>query len=352
MAARTRRTQNQRLGIRRQPIWVLLTIPVGVCHSACHHAPHDTPHARHPPRAAEASAPEPPPWIRRERLSSNSLCGLGIAGAGFGPDSPYPKALSRARAVRNLAGLIRTAAEEAIVDKTTTWGGDQIETARRLTVDDDLIARVDSLAKTATWLDVRGVGPFGQKGFTYAHACIDTNQAGIAFAIDPKTFGRRFSGAPPQPDDAPPTWLRKAGRQPGGRLCAVGFSPPAFFSDATFLRVVDDVRAQLAEVIATRVASYHEERTQGDAQLVQQMTVAMTQAVARGVVVTDYWYDPRGLGPQGQKNAIYGWGCVYPSRILAESFATLQRPGPTSAPASGEAEDDQLAQPEKELRRD
>jgi hypothetical protein len=54
------------------------------------------------------------------------------------------------------------------------------------------------------------------------------------------------------------------------------------------------------------------------------MTLATTEAMARGVVVTHYWYDRDGAGPYGKRDTTYGWGCVYPVDVLNKSFAAVE----------------------------
>ena len=107
-----------------------------------------------------------------------------------------------------------------------------------------------------------------------------------------------------------PAWLNYEGTQPGGRLCAIGFSKPAFYAEQTFGNVVDDVRAQLAQIIATLVSEYQVD-IQGAVQFNEIMTVASSRGVSEGVVVTHYWFDAEGAGPHGPKGSNLRLGLYY-----------------------------------------
>ena len=83
---------------------LLLSVVVG-CASA------DLP----PPQAISSLEANPAPdWIWTLEYSETEICGLGIAGPGF-PGSPYPQENATERAVRNLAGSIETAVQEALI---------------------------------------------------------------------------------------------------------------------------------------------------------------------------------------------------------------------------------------------
>jgi hypothetical protein len=61
------------------------------------------------------SNPTPmPDWMTNWTYSAERICGIGMAGPGF-PGSPYPEEQARDRAIRNLAGSIETAVQEAII---------------------------------------------------------------------------------------------------------------------------------------------------------------------------------------------------------------------------------------------
>ncbi|MBC7792939.1 MAG: hypothetical protein H7Z43_04475, partial [Clostridia bacterium] len=62
---------------------------------------------------------------------------------------------------------------------------------------------------------------------------------------------------------------------------------------------------------------------------IQSMTVSSNQALAKGVVVTQFWYDVRGKGPREVKRSTYGFGCVYPMDIVASSLAGAALPAQT-----------------------
>lgn len=266
-----------------------------------------------------------PAWAYTVHVSADKLCGLGVAGASFSEESPYPKQISRERAVRNLAGILGTQVQEAIIDQATLTR-QTVQFARVLHVDEELIAHVDQLAETEYWLDKAGQGPFNQGGFMYALACIDVNKASVALKLDRAML--RSEHASSVDPSAVPAWIASTGKQAGGRLCAVGYSLPAFHPEKTFERVVEDVRGQLAEVIETLVSSYYEELTTGRGQAAEMMTVATTQAVAKGVMVTHFWYDPDGIGPNRQTRSTYGWGCVYPMDVMRASFQAVEEKAP------------------------
>jgi hypothetical protein len=284
-----------------------------------------------------------PDWVAGGGPAGDTLCGMGVAGAGFDADSPYPKELSRSRALSNLAGILGTQVQEAIIDNQESNGGNDVQLARVLHVDDALLDQVGQVAKTAYWLDADGSGPYGQKGFTYANACMSAEDAQGAFKLDPaalKDTGKTTRETP----DSQPRWLGWSGKQPGGRLCAIGYSEPTFFADKTFDAVVDDVRGQLALVVQTLVSSYYEELSNGSTDLAQQMTVASTDALSKGVIVTHYWHDLEGIGPYHHKHTTYGWGCVYPVDVLKTTLAKTQDKLPEDAQKKIEAVKTRAAQ--------
>ncbi len=265
-----------------------------------------------------------PGWVTSVAMQSEKLCGIGVAGAGYDANSPYPKELSAQRAARNLAGALETIVQEAIVDRAT-HRGQSVELARALHVDEALIEQIRAMATTEHWLDVAGAGPYAQKSFTYAYACIDAKVAASSFKIDPKMM--KAGARPPavnRPDKVP-KWLKRTGKQPGGRLCAVGFSLPTFHPDKTFEVVVEDIRGQLAHVLETLVSSYTEELTTKGYQLYEQMTVASTQAISKGAIVTDFWYDRDGKGPNHHKRSTYGWGCIYPVDVMLKAVESVEQ---------------------------
>ncbi len=276
--------------------------------------------AAHNPSASEISGA--PAWLAGARFNETELCGYGVAGAAYNKNSPYPKKMSEERAVQNLAGAIETKVQEAIIDKSSN-AGTHVRMERLLTVDDALLEKVAQMVKTEFFRDAAGVGPFAAKNFTYAHSCIKVSAAAEAFAIDPDLLRNGDKSTRISPKDIPP-WIRKGGKQSGGRLCAVGFTLPMFHPDKTFLGVVEDIRAQLAKVIQTFVSSYSEDFSDERGNSVMAMTVATTDAVSKGAVVTHYWYDRDGIGPSGTKRSTYGYGCVYPVQIIAQSSAKIE----------------------------
>jgi uncharacterized protein YbjQ (UPF0145 family) len=278
---------------------------------------------RTPPKVAEPATGSLPAWVTHVELSNDKICGVGIAGAGFDEFSPYPKQLAQERAIRNVAGIFGTSVEEAIIDRQTnnTVG---VEMARTLQIDDDLIEKIGELAEMEYWLDKGGDGPFAQKNFMYGHACVEAAKAASSLKIDPKVLAKQHKSNAVCPTEVP-RWINRFGRRKDGRLCAVGFSMPMFHPDKSFDSVVEDVREQLATVIETLVSSYSEELATSRDTAVEMMTVATTQALAKGVVVTDYWYDRDGRGPHKQERSTYGWGCVYPMDILKQSVQAIEK---------------------------
>jgi hypothetical protein len=271
-----------------------------------------------------------PTWVKHVDVEDGQLCGVGVAGAAFDEYSPYPKEMSTDRAAKNLAGVIETNVQEAIVDKATT-SSQSIDMERALMVDDDLVQQVKDMAKTDFWLDADGVGPFRQKSFTYAHSCVDSKMAANTLKVDPKaiagsakTKSKKGTTAPFAPTQQP-DWIGKTGTQPGNRLCAVGFSLPTFHAENTFEVVIEDIRAQLAEVLQTLVSSYSEDLSTETTTIVEMMTVASTQAISKGAVVTDFWYDEHGIGPYSKRRTTYGWGCVYPIEVMKKTVQSLEK---------------------------
>ena len=272
-----------------------------------------------------APAPKPddpsmPNWVRSMKGDDAHLCGLGISGAGF-ENSPYPKMNARERAVQNLAGIIGTQVEEAMIDDAT-MAGDDVQYARVVHVDEELVAQVDGAAEVEYWTDEAGKGPYGEKGFVYGWACIPKDKAAATFQVSAKAFdGKRPQEPAVSSPDNVPKWITKAGKRKDGRYCAVGYSQPTFQAEMTFANVVEDVRAQLATTVSSLVSNYFEELSNTHAQAIQSMTVSSNQAVAKGVVVTRFWYDAKGIGPQRRKRSTYGYGCAYPLEIVAASLA-------------------------------
>ncbi|MEL6340049.1 MAG: hypothetical protein AAFQ65_09080 [Myxococcota bacterium] len=269
----------------------------------------------------------PPAWVVQLEFAGGELCGLGVAGAGFYEDSPYPKRLSRERAVRNLAGILGTQIQEAIIDESSSRVT-SVRLARLITVDDALIAKIDDSAEVDYWLDRAGSGPFAQKGFTYAKACLDAHTAATLLDVSDEVLEVAAASNARVDPYRVPDWIDRRGKQPGGRLCTVGFSMPMFHPDKTFGAVVEDVRVKLAQVIRTLVSNYYEELTINDHTYQEMITVASTEAVSNGVIVTDYWYDQDGIGPFSRRRSTYGWGCIYPVDVLAVAFEAVEEAAP------------------------
>lgn len=273
------------------------------------------------PAPKVVGTPTPVPhWISDWQYSPERICGLGMAGPGF-PGSPYPADAARSRALRNLAGSIETAVQEAMIAMQRE-SGSHVTLVRHFEIDDALLQHVSERAAVDFWQDALGEGPFLQPGFTYSRACLDAVPGLEDTALD--AMVERALREQTTPDLAPlPKWLTYKGTQPGGKLCAVGFSPPAFYAEQTFQNVVGDVQGQLAEIIQTLVSEYQLD-VAGSTELNEIMTVASSQGVSEGVVVTHYWFDEGGTGPMAQKGTTYGWGCIYPNRILRSAVESAE----------------------------
>jgi len=277
-----------------------------------------------PAEAGAVATGSAPAWVLRAQITNEEICGLGVAGAGYDANSPYPKEMASERGIRNLAGMLETNVDEAIIDSQTSSGQD-IEVERALRIDEDLIEKVKGLAKVDFWLDTKGDGPFAQKNFTYANCCVKTADVATTLKLDSAKLAKSASKKRESNPDKVPRWINDHGRKPDGRLCSVGFSAPMFFADKTFEAVVEDVRGQLALVLETLVSQYSEELTNNRNAAYETMTVASTQAIAKGVIVTSFWFDNGGIGPFKQKHTTYGRGCVYPMDVIKSSIKALEQ---------------------------
>ena len=293
---------------------------------ACTQAPPPTPVLPYRAPMDDHAAQAMPSWVQRLEVESERICGTGVAGASFQPNSPYPRELSRERAIRNLAGILGTRVQEAVIDRET-HRSTQIRHLKVLTVDEALIEKLKELSQSHYWLDVEGKGPYATKGFTYARSCVSTEKVAQSLNLGQGVLRSAAVEHRSSPQHVP-SWMSLHGRQPGGRLCAVGFSLPTFHPEKTFQGVVEDIRGQLAEVLETFVSTYYEERSTERGQWVEAMTLATTEAVSKGAVVTDYWYDRDGIGPSQKKRSTYGWGCVYPVSIIQQSSSALAERAP------------------------
>jgi hypothetical protein len=269
--------------------------------------------------SGDESAPAPE-WIGGDAVEGDKVCAVGIAGRTHSMATHKAKELSRERAVRNLAGVFETLVEDSTIDEATDNGTDT-EYARAVTVDEALIERVSQAAETDYWLDGGGQGPFEERGFTYARACVPSTFVRET-KFDPSKIVAAAKASSLTSDRAPP-WLDWVGSQKGARLCAVGFSLPALHPDATFENVVEEIRVQLTGKSKSLVASLSEEFSVCRAggverceQILKIVTAATNEAVSKGVLVNHFWYDRNGVGPQKRKRSTYGWGCTHPVGAL------------------------------------
>ena len=277
---------------------------------------------------------EVPDWVWGGEISSTRICGIGVAGAAYDRNSPYPGIFATERSVHNLAGALQTNIKEAIINREkarsntkTTTSVLSVTHARYMHIDDEVIKRVSDNATTDFWLDEEGAGPFASKGFTYAQSCLKTREVAGILEVDAEILATIPPPTRVHPKEAP-GWITKIGRQ-GDQLCAVGYSLPTFYTEKMFVGVVEDVRQQLSTVLQTLVSSYMRDHIQEKSgrttrQLIQLMLAATTEAVSKGALVTHYWYDRDGIGPFGTKRTTYGWGCVYPIDVLRSTAEAVE----------------------------
>jgi hypothetical protein len=281
--------------------------------------------------------PSPAPdWVTKMKGDDANVCGMGVAGAGF-EDSPYPKQLARERAVKNLAGIIGTDVEEAMIEDETIDGED-IQYARVVHVDDDLVKTIDGAATISYWVDVHGEGPYEAKNFVYGWACIPKTTAASTLKVDPNALKNTHNTPAMAGPDTVPRWIQASGKRKDGRVCAVGYSDPTFQPENTFENVVEDVRTQLAQTVDGLVASSFQNLSTDKSEMVESLTAESSTAVAKGVVITRFWFDPKGNGPERRKRSTYGFGCVYPMDIVAASLAKTDLPQATVAEVKKHAE--------------
>jgi hypothetical protein len=267
----------------------------------------------------------PPAWLAGDGVDGDQVCAVGIAGRTHEMAREKAKEFSRERAVRNLAGVFETIVEDSEIDEATVNRTD-IEFARAVTVDEELVARVDEAAEVEFWIDGGGLGPFEERGFTYARACVP---ASFLPGESPKKVAEAARAAS-LTAESPPPWLEWVGSQKGARLCAVGFSLPALHPEATFENVVEEIRAQLTGRSKSLVMSLSEEFSvcKNDSEECEQVlkivTAATNEAVSKGVLVNHFWYDRRGVGPNKRQRSTYGWGCTHPVGALAAAVAKVK----------------------------
>jgi hypothetical protein len=292
---------------------------LAVCASCCTRCTHTPLHTLLPQASHN---PEIPHWVFTQQPPNNQWCGWGVAGPAFSTDSPYPKQLSKERALRNLAGTFGTSVQEAMIDQESLHQPHNLETVRITHVDPAFVAQLEPSAEITYWTDTQGVGPFQQKLFTYAQACIQ-RPARAPAAVQTQHAQHVLEI---------PTWLKDKQAMQDGRMCAVGYAEPVFFAEDAFETIVEDIRGQLLDVVTTFVSHYYEELAQNNTMAIENMTLSSTQAVSRGVVVTHYWYDSKGLGPQKKPRSTYGYGCMYPMDAIESVLQNVQYSNPPQNP--------------------
>lgn len=276
-----------------------------------------------------STSAKPPAWVTKNVVDDGRVCGIGMAGPAYFRTSTAPQSLSEMRAIANLAGVFETQVLEAQIVLSTEFTN-VMEYQRAVTVAEDVIDRTAAAAESEFWYDEEGVGPLGSKKYTYARSCVPASFASD-LKLDPKKVAAEVEDSA-SPEKVP-SWISRIGKDEQGRLCAVGYSEPTFFPEDGFGNVIEDIRAQLIRDTQTAVLSAFTDtlncKDQGCRAYVEDLTAATTDAVSKNVVVTHFWFDLLGRGPNRHKRTTYGWGCVYP--IKAISLGVKQVPNPPPA---------------------
>ncbi len=281
------------------------------------------------PMLAPLPATPMPDWVSSLEVADAEVCGLGLAGRTYHSEWKRAEALATERANVNLAGSLESSVIEAQIVEESTQGS-SVQHARGVSVDPALIESVTASATTQTWYDVKGEGPAGEVGFTYAKSCVPASIAASKLQVPAKELRAKASGVN-EPGQVP-EWIDRIGSQRGARMCAVGYSDPGFHADAVIETVAEDLRGQLVTAAKSVVMSAAEDKSicsgvDGSVcrQSISELTAAATDAVSRGVVVTHFWFDKTGIGPRKRKNSVYGWGCVYPVVAVASAATTPEQ---------------------------
>ena len=249
------------------------------------------------------------------------------------------RALARRRASENLAGMLRTVVNSAMViseDQNNSW----IQSERFLTIDEGLVDQIEQAADHEIWFDLQGEGPFRARERTYNCACLSTAEAGIQ--ID-ATQAAQHAIARQYTVDEVPKWLTDSQIQNRSVRCAIGYHERMFHPEEMFQPLTESVRTQLTDKTRSWVLS---EFTQTElcggrdraecTSIIDSVVEAANEGISRGVALTAVWLDTRGLGPNGKKMTAYGWGCVFDRQILDGARRRLAqiRAKPTKAPPS------------------
>ncbi len=270
-------------------------------------------------------APTPPPsCVLGALVDETKVCGIGVASPAYHWNDPSMLALVQRRAAGNLAGMMRTVVNSAMIlhqDERGYWSRSE----RYLEIDDALIDRVDRAADHEVWYDVLGTGPLRQRRFTYACACMSTAEAGIR--IDGER-ARRFAYTRQYSAQEVPPWVVDAHLHNEAQHCAVGYHERMFFIDAMVAQLTDSVREQLVGETQTWILDEFSDRLvcateDVCASDVKSLIEAANEGVSRGVALTALWFDTRGIGPNRKKDSVYGWGCVHDRDVLAAAERRL-----------------------------
>ena len=235
--------------------------------------------------------------------------------------------LARRRAARNLAGMLRSVVNSALVFRQGEdgyWSREE----RYVEIDEALIDRIEGAATVELWFDRVGEGPFRAPERTYACACMPAVEAGIR--IDPTQVARHGLSRQYAVDEVPP-WLIHPEVQNDALQCAIGYHPRMYHPEEMLSPLTDSVRQQLVGRTRSWVLSEFDDRTvcagsapEDCALRLESLVEAANEGVSRGVALSAVWLDTLGLGPNAKKMSAYGWGCVYDAFVLEAARKRLE----------------------------
>ena len=261
----------------------------------------------------------PPQCVHGALVTSNRVCGLGIAGRAMFWDDEKMRGLAQRRAARNLAGMIRTMVTSAMQIQQNI-AGSSIRWERYLEIDEDLIDQIEQAAEHEIWFDVKGEGPFRDPERTYDCACMTAAEAGIR--IDPRQ-AREHSTAKVYSIEEVPKWLKRPELHNRSLHCAIGAHENMYHPEEMYEPLTESVRIQLMSETRTWILSEFSQetlcgaRSESECQsVIDSVVEAANEGVSRGVVLTAVWLDTRGLGPKKTPKTAYGWGCVFDRVVL------------------------------------
>lgn len=100
-----------------------------------------------------------PSCVRGALVDARRVCGLGIAGRAYRWNDEKMRRLARRRAARNLAGMLRSVVNSAMIvstDARNTW----VRSERYVQIDDAFVDEIERAADHELWFDLDGEGPF------------------------------------------------------------------------------------------------------------------------------------------------------------------------------------------------